>query len=145
MAKLELVNSKAAGPGVPLPAGRVRIFEADASGALQLTGESRLAHTAVDEKFTLDVGTAFDLAAERRELAQRRISDREREFDVEIKLRNRKREDVTIRAEEPTRGDYEVLKRSHPFEVKDAGTIRFDVAVPAGKEVVVTYTIRVRY
>jgi hypothetical protein len=29
--------------------------------------------------------------------------------------------------------------------VKDAGTIRFDVAVPAGKEVVVTYTIRVRY
>lgn len=145
MAQLEFVNSKAAGPGVPLPAGRVRVYEADASGALQLTGESRLAHTPVDEKVTLDVGQSFDLAAERREVANRRISDREREMDVEIKLRNRKREAVSIRAEENLPGSYEVLKRSHPFEVKDASTITFDVAVPAGKEVVVTYTVRVRY
>ena len=144
-AQLELVNSKAAGPGVPLPAGRVRIFETDASGALLFTGESHIGHTPVDEELTLDVGQAFDLVSERRELAQRRISDREREHDVEVKLRNRKDESVTIRVEENVHGDHEILKRSHPFEVKDANTIRFEVQVPAGKEVTVTYTARVRY
>jgi len=41
-------------------------------------------------------------------------------------------------------GEYDILKRSHPFEVKDANTIRFEIAVPAGQEVVVTYTARVR-
>jgi hypothetical protein len=145
MATLEAVNSRADGPGVPLPAGSVRIFEADASGALQFTGEARIGHTATDEKLSLNVGTAFDLAAERREVAERRIAEREREYDVEVKLRNRKDERVTIVVEEPMRGDYEVLKRSHPFEVKDSRTIRFEVAVPAGQEVVVTYTARVRY
>jgi hypothetical protein len=145
MAQLEIVNSKASGPGAPLPAGRVRIFEPDASGALQFTGESRIGHTPLDEKLTLDIGTAFDLVAERRDVENRRISDREREYDVEVKLRNRKKESVTIVVEEPMRGDYDVLRRSHPFTVKDARTIRFDVAVPAGQEVTVTYTARVRY
>lgn len=145
MARLEAVNSKADGPGVPLPAGRVRIFEADASGALQYTGESSIGHVATGEEVTLDVGVAFDLAAERREVEDRRISEREREYDVEVKVRNQKDERVTIRIEEPMRAAYEILKRSHPFEVKDARTITFDVDVPAGGEVVVTYTARVRY
>lgn len=145
MARVELVNSKSAGPGVPLPAGRVRIFEADASGELLLTGESQIAHTPVDEEFTLDVGQAFDLASERREVAQRRISDREREHDVEVKLRNRKDERVTIRVEENVHGEHEILRRSHPFETVDANTIRFEIQVPAGQEVTVTYTARVRY
>ncbi len=144
MAKLELVNSKAGGPGVPLAGGIVRIFEPDPSGALQFTGEARIGHTPVDEKLMLDVGQAFDLVAERRELAQRRISDREREYDVELKLRNRRKEGVTIRADEPMRGDYDILKKSQPFQVVDARTIRFEVQVPAGKEVTVTYTARIR-
>jgi hypothetical protein len=145
MAQLRLVNSKSAGPGVPLPAGRVRIFEPDASGALQFTGESAIGHTPVDETFTVDVGLAFDLVAERRDVENRRISDREREYDVEIKLRNRKSEAVTIVVEEPVHGDFDVLKKSHPFTVKNATTIQFEIAVPAGQEVVVTYTARARY
>jgi hypothetical protein len=145
MAQLELVNSKSAGPGVPLPGGRVRIFEPDDSGALQFTGEASIGHTPVDEKFTLGVGTAFDLVAERRDVANRRISDREREYDVEIKLRNRKSENVTIVVEEPVQGDFDVVRHSHPFEVKNARTIRFEIPVAAGKEVVLTYTTRVRY
>jgi hypothetical protein len=144
-AQLELRNDAASGLGVPLPAGRVRIFEADPSGELQFTGETMVGHTAEDEKFTLDVGDAFDLVGERRETANKRISDREREYSVEIKLRNRKKTAVTIIAEENLGGDTEILQKSQDFTRKDANTIQFTVAVPAGKESVVTYTARVRY
>jgi hypothetical protein len=143
--QLEIVNERASGLGVPVPSGRVRFYEADPSGALQFTGETQVAHVAEGEKMTLDVGTAFDLVAERRELVNRRIADREREVGVEVKLRNRKSTAVTIVLEEPVGGNAEILKSSHPFERKDANTLRAEIPVPAGKEVVVGYTARVRY
>jgi hypothetical protein len=145
MTQLEVVNSKTAGPGVPLPAGRVRFYEADPSGALQFTGETHIAHTPVDEKLTLDMGVAFDLAAERKETDGKRISDREREYSVEITLRNRKAGAVTIRVEENVGGDFEVTQQTQAFTRKDAGTIRFDVPVPAGKSVTLGYTVHTRY
>ncbi len=144
-AQLELVNTAAAGLGMPLPGGRVRIYEPDPSGALQFVGEARIGHTPEGEKVTLEMGTAFDLAAERRETDQRRISDREREYSIEIKLRNRKSGAVTIRVEEPVSGEFEVLKKSHEFVKKDANTIQFEIPVAAGKESILTYTMRVRY
>jgi hypothetical protein len=144
-AQVELVNSAAAGLGVPLPGGRVRLYEPDPSGALQFVGETRIGHTPEGEKVTLEMGSAFDLAAERRQTDQRRISDREREYSVEVKLRNRKAGAVTIRVEEPIGSEFEVTKNSHPFVKKDANTLQFDVPVAAGKESVLTYTVRVRY
>jgi hypothetical protein len=145
LGRLEIVNSEQGGPGVPLPAGRVRCFQADDGGALQLVGETQVAHTPVDEKFTLDLGYAFDLAAERKSLAERRPSEREREYDVEIRLRNRKPVPVTIRVQEPMGADTQVLRQSHPATRKDANTLEFAVDVPAGREIVVTYTARQRW
>jgi hypothetical protein len=144
-AQLELVNSAKDGVGAPVPAGRVRCYAPDADKDLQLTGETQVRHTAVDEKLTLDMGVAFDLAAERHVTAEHRVSDREREFSVEIKLRNRKSVDATIGVEEPAGGDTEVVKSSLPASRADAGLIKFTVPVPAGKEVVLTYTARQRW
>ncbi|TMQ51077.1 MAG: hypothetical protein E6K72_10825 [Candidatus Eisenbacteria bacterium] len=144
-AQLVVTNEAASGLGVPLPAGRVRFYEADATGDLQFTGETSIAHTAEGEKLTLDVGQAFDLAAERHETRQRRISDREREYSVEIKLRNRKKDAVTIVVEESVGGDWEVLEKTHEFIRKDANTLEFRIPVAAGKETMLGYTARVRY
>ena len=143
--QLLIENTAAAGLGLPLAGGRVRFYEGDAGGALQFTGETRIAHTPAGEKLTLETGLAFDLAAERRETYNRRIGDREREYQVEIKLRNRRRNDVTILVEEPAAGDHEVLKSSHPATRKDANTLQFTLPVPAGRETVLSYTLRVRF
>jgi hypothetical protein len=144
-AQLELVNSAKDGVGAPVPAGRVRCYAPDADGDLQLTGETTVKHTAVDEKLTLELGYAFDLAAERKQMTDRRVSDREREYSIEIKLRNRKNVDAVILVEEPTGGDVEVLKSSLPASRADANLLRFTVPVSAGKEVVLTYTARQRW
>jgi hypothetical protein len=143
--QLIVVNSAKEGTGAPLPAGRVRFFEPDASKQLQFTGETNIGHTAVDEKLTMEVGTAFDLAAERAIKSDKRISDREREYTTEIKLRNRKTTAVTIVVEEPLGGDITVTAQSHPSLRKDANTLQWSIDVPAGKEVVLTYTARQRW
>jgi hypothetical protein len=143
--QIEIQNTKANGLGVPLPAGRVRVYEKDAGGAGQFTGEAHINHTPEGEKVTLETGTAFDLAAERREVSNQRISDREREYQVEIKLRNQKKSNVSIVVEENVAPDHEVLSSSHPSTNKDAQTLQWTIPVPAGKEVALTYTIRVRY
>jgi hypothetical protein len=145
MTQLEIMNSKESGLGVPLPAGRVRFYEADASGALQFTGETRIKHTPAGEKLTLDVGAAFDLSAERRQTSEHRISDREREYSIEVKLRNHKDHDVVIVVDEPAGGDVEVTAKSHEFTRKDANTLEFNLPVSAGQETRLTYTARVRY
>jgi hypothetical protein len=144
-AQLEVKNTAAAGLGVPLPGGRVRFYERDGAGDLHFTGETTIRHTPEDETLTLDVGTAFDLVAERREVYNKRISDREREYQVEVKLRNRKKTAVSVVVEEPVAGDHEVIQKSHEPTRKDANTLQFTLPVAAGKEAVLTYTVRVRY
>jgi len=145
LSRLEMVNSAKEGLAAPLPGGRVRCYTPDSDQDLQLTGESTVKHTAVDEKVQVELGYAFDLAAERKQLSDRRLSDREREFSVEIKLRNRKKADATILVEEPIHGDVEVVKSSVPVSKAEANVLRFTLQVPAGKEVVLTYTARQRW
>ena len=145
MARMEIVDSKDAGLGLPLPAGRVRFYEPDASGAPQFTGESSIRHTPEGETLSLEVGAAFDLQAERRDLFNRRLGDREREYGVEIRLRNRKSNDVTILVQESVGGDTELTQKTHEFTRKDANTVEFSIPVAAGKEAVLRYTARARY
>jgi hypothetical protein len=144
MSEMVIVNAREAGLGVPLPAGRVRFYEPDADGVPQFAGESNIRHTAEGEKLELEVGTAFDLAAERAMLSSRRISNTEREYAVRIKLRDRKKSDVTILVQESVGGDTEIIQKTHDFTRKDAGTIEFTIPVKAGQEVVLEYTARVR-
>ena len=144
-AQLEVKNTRAAGLGVPLPGGRVRFYERDASGDLHFTGETTIRHTPEGETLTLEVGSAFDLVAERREVYNKRISDHEREYQIEVKLRNRKTTAVTIVVEEPVAGDHDVIQKSHEPTRKDANTLQFRVPVAAGKEAILSYTVRVRY
>lgn len=145
LAQLEIVNSSKAGPGVPLAAGRVRTFQADDAGALQFTGERSIGHVPVDEKLVLDIGYAFDLAAERRTTYEKHPGPRERVYGMEVKLRNRKSVAATVTVEEAVGGDTEVTAQSQPSVRKDAGTLQWTVAVPAGREVVLTWEARQRW
>lgn len=145
LSQLEVLNAEKSGPGVPLPGGRVRTFTQDGAGDLQFIGESNIAHTAVDEKCTVDLGYAFDLAATRRNVSEKRVSDRERTYVVEIELRNRKTTAATIVVEEPLGGDSEIIQSSLPAVRKDANTVQFTVELAAGKTVTLSYSARQRW
>ncbi|NNC24591.1 hypothetical protein HKX41_10655, partial [Salinisphaera sp. USBA-960] len=60
LSKVEFVNDKAAGLGLPLPAGRVRVFDGG-----DFLGEARLQHTPAGAEIKLELGKVFDLSAKR--------------------------------------------------------------------------------
>jgi hypothetical protein len=142
---LEFKNSPttAAGLGVPLPKGPVRVFQRDADGELELAGLDNIDHTPKDEPLRLHLGHATDLAGERKETAYRRAGLAGEWYDIEVRLRNHKTEAVTIDVVETIHGDNDatVVKQSHPYTRRDVNTLVFPVQVKPNAEIVLTYTI----
>ena len=141
---MEFSNSADAGLGMPLPKGVVRMMKADTDGSLEFIGEDQLDHTPKDEKVRLRMGNAFDLVGERRQADYQQISNRVTQESYEVKLRNHKKEGVTILVSEPQWGDWEITDQSHPHVQKDAHTAEWNLTVPADGETVLTYTVRRR-
>jgi len=141
---LEFKNSKENGLGLPMPAGKFRIMKRDSDGAMEFVGEDRIDHTPRDEKISLYLGNAFDLVGERVVKDSRRITDRVREEDVEIKLRNRKTdESVEIVVKQIFgRRDWKILKSNFEYEKINAQLVEFKIPIKVGEEITVTYTVR---
>ena len=107
-------------------------------------GEDAIVHTPKDEKVTIKVGSAFDVVAERRQVSYKRIADGVHQTSWEIKIRNHKKNKVTVEIEEPMTGDWEVLESSKKATRIDAATLGFKVDVKPGGEVKVTYKVQVK-
>lgn len=139
---LRFVNAEKAGLGMPLPEGRVRLFQEDVDGSLILLGEDRIEHTPRDEEVKLSVGYAFDIAAEEHQVRAVRISDKVQDREFEIELRNRKKEAVTVVVEKKLYGFWEMTQSSLDYEKKDAQTVEFRVPVKAGETAKLSFTVR---
>lgn len=143
VATLRFSNDKAAGLGMPLPAGRVRMFD----GA-DFLGEASLAHTPAGKDVALEIGNVFDLAAERtRESFQVDRAGRTMTETVSLKLTNGRGTPVTVRVHERLGRwtDWEIADSSVPFEKRNAQSASFDVAVPANGAATLRYTVRYRW
>ena len=67
-------NEERAGLGMPMPAGTVRVYQADTKGGVQFVGEDRIGHTPKDETLNLKIGNAFDVVAERNQIDFQKIA-----------------------------------------------------------------------
>ncbi|MBN2031014.1 DUF4139 domain-containing protein [bacterium] len=142
---LEFQNSQRDGLGLPLPKGKIRVYKEDQDGALEFIGEDQIDHTPVDEKIRIFLGNAFDLVGERVVKSSRSISNRSREEEIEIVLRNHKEEDVEIVVVEHFYGDWNIEESSDPFSQKDAYTSEFVMPVPSQGERTLTYKVVIRW
>jgi hypothetical protein len=142
---LDFENEKANGLGMPLPAGVIRVYKRDGSGAQQFVGEDRIDHTPRDERVRIKMGEAFDVVGDRRQMDYDVIGDCASESEWRIQLRNHKDEDVEVEVMEPIGADWQILSESHRHEKLDAHTFKFTVKVPARGETTVTYRVRVRW
>lgn len=142
---IEFENAEKNGLGIPLPAGKIRVFKQDPEdGALEFVGEERIDHTPKDEELSLQIGNAFDIVGQRRQTDFRLEKHRNwmRE-SIEIKIRNHKEKAVDVRIKEPISrwSNWQITERSHDFAKLDAGTVAFDVSVPAEGTTATTYTV----
>lgn len=142
---LDFDNAEDNGLGMPLPAGVVRVYKRDASGAQQFIGEDRIDHTPRDETVRIKMGEAFDVVGDRRQMDYDVLGSCVSESSWEISLRNHKDEASVIEVMEPVGGDWDIISSSHEAEKLDAHTFKFDVKIRAGEEEKITYRVRVRW
>lgn len=145
-ASLELVfrNAAATQLGVPLPAGVARVYQRDAGGELRFQGEDRVEHVAEGGEVRLDVGRDVDLPVKRTQTDFKRLGDDVSESRYEVRLRNAKAEEVTVRVRDLFGGDWQIVEESAPHTRETAQTALWQVQVPAKGEAVLRYTVRVK-
>jgi hypothetical protein len=143
---LRFKNVKENGLGVPLPSGRIRVNQVDrADGSLEFIGEDIIDHTPRDEEVLIQLGSAFDVVGERKQIDFRVDTARNwMEETIEIELRNRKEEPVEVIVKENLFRwtNWEILDASHEWEKIDARTIHIPVQVEAGEEATIQYRVR---
>lgn len=141
--RLGFKNERGAGLGVPLPAGRLRVFD----GA-ELLGETDIGHTAAGRTLDVELGSAFDVTAERKTIDFRLdAGGRTITETVAWTLRNAKATETTVRVGDrlPRWTDWQLVEGDDLFAKTGAQRIAADVRVPANGETVVRYAVRYRW
>ncbi len=139
-------NEKGNQLGMPLPKGKIRVFQKDdADGSLEFVGEDLIDHTPKDETVLVKVGKAFDVVGDRTQTDFTIDTGRKTMTDsYKIVLRNHKATAVKVLVKETLFRwtNWEILAQSDPFTKLDARSMQFDVTVPPDGEKTITYTVR---
>lgn len=140
----EFLNSEANHLGVPLPAGRMRLYRRDKAGAMQFVGEAEILHTPRNEKVSFVSGAAFDIVGKRTQTdfhLDRAGHSADETFSIEIK--NRKDQPVDVRIVEHLyrATNWEIQNHSAEFTKTDSHDIAFTVPVKADSTTTVDYTV----
>ena len=125
---------------------RIRVSKQDsADRTLEFIGEDVIDHTPKNEKVLIKLGSAFDVVGERRQLDFKVDTTRKTmSEEIEVKLRNQKKEAVTVMVKENLYRwvNWQITAKTHDFEKLDARTIQFPVKIAAGAEVTVRYSVQ---
>lgn len=149
---LQFKNTERNGLGIPLPAGRIRVYKRDdadpqqggeAGGTPEFIGEDKIDHTPKDEALLVRIGSAFDITGERTQTNFTQTGHTVTE-SFEIKLRNHKKESVNILVKEKLYRwrQWEITAASEKFDKHDSRTIHIPIQVKPDEEKTLTYTVK---
>ncbi len=127
-------NEQTSGLGLPMPAGNVRVYQADSRGGLQFVGEDHIGHTPKDETINIKIGNAFDVVCERKQTDFQKIASGVYDVEFEVTLRNHKTIPVTVEVNEPIGGTWRMLQSTHQWTKTDAWAAQFKVPVAGGRD-----------
>jgi hypothetical protein len=140
----EFTNSTANHLGIPLPAGRLRLYRRDKSGAVQFAGEASIEHTPRNEKIRFVTGDAFDITG-RRIQTNFHINTMGRFMDesFSIEVKNQKEQPATVHVIEHLyrAANWEITQKSADYTKRDSSSIEFPVEVKPESSTTVTYTV----
>ncbi|MDP2225880.1 MAG: DUF4139 domain-containing protein [Moraxellaceae bacterium] len=147
---VEFDNKEAAGMGMPLPKGVIRVYKKDSQGNAQFVGEDRIDHTPKNETVRLKLGEAFDVTADKKQTDFKVLTSNQKgngayESAYEVVLKNAKKERVTVTVQEPIPADWKMLSESHPSRKVASNTAEWKIEVPAEGNVTLRYRVQVKY
>jgi hypothetical protein len=140
----EIKNSESNHLGMPLPAGRVRLYRRDADGQMEFVGEGVINHTPAEDTVKVPTGSAFDVKGARRQ-TNFHVDQDHRMMDetFEVRLTNQKAQAVDVAVVEHMYRceNWEITAKSSDFNKRDSHTLEFPLSVPARGEASLTYTV----
>ena len=140
----EFKNAEVNHLGIALPKGKLRFYRRDTDGHLEFVGENVIDHTPKDETIRIFTGNSFDVVGERKR-TNIRVDSAHNWMDesFEIRVRNHKKESVTVRVVEHLYRwtNWKLIEQSQESRKMDAQTVEFPVTIAPGGEQVVTYTV----
>ena len=138
-------NEQKGGLGMPMPAGTIRVYQADSKDGVHFVGEDRINHTPKDETINIKIGNAFDVVSERKQTDFRKISSNVYESEYEVTVRNHKATAISVEVNEPIGGTWDMLRSSHQWTKTAAWASQFIVPVAPDGTGVLNYRVRVTY
>jgi len=134
-------NTKANNLGIPLPAGKVRLFLKSENSQLFL-GEDQVGHVSVNDTVALRIGEAFDVKG--RHMIKERTSPKPRSemMTIEIEIINNKTTPIDVRVEELLDGDWFVKNASHRYWRLSNRLLLFPLHLDANQKSTITYTFQ---
>jgi hypothetical protein len=137
----KIKNSEANHLGMPIPAGRLRVYRRDTDGQVQFVGESMIDHTPAEQEIKVVTGKAFDVTGKRRQ-TDAHVASHASDQSYEIKLSNQKSQPAVVHVmEHMERENWKITAKTSEFEKKDANTLDFPITVPAKGEATLTYSV----
>ena len=140
----EFKNSELNHLGIALPKGKLRFYRRDTDGRLEFVGENVIDHTPKDETIRIFTGNSFDVVGERKR-TNYHVDSAQHWMDesFEIRVRNHKKEAVTVRVVEHLYRwtNWKLTEQSQESHKTDAQTVEFPVTIDPDGEQVVTYTV----
>jgi hypothetical protein len=140
----EFKNAEVNHLGIALPKGKLRFYRRDTDGHLEFVGENVIDHTPKDETLRIFTGNSFDVVGERKR-TNIRVDSAHNWMDesFEIRVRNHKKEAVTVRVVEHLYRwtNWKLIEQSQESRKMDAQTVEFPVTIAPDGEQVVTYTV----
>ncbi len=137
----QIANTESNNLGVPLPQGKIQLYQAGNKGAIEFVGEDEIRQVPKGATATIISGRAFDVVGKRTVLNYDRQRKSE-EASISIEVTNTLDHEIKVRLIEHIYGDWVVRDASANYRKKDASTIHFPLTIPANGSQTVTYTYR---
>jgi hypothetical protein len=137
---VDFTNSTAGGLGAGLPAGSIRVYERDASGAPKFVGENSIDHTPQGSELAVKIGDAFDVTVQATLVSDTKVNPRRDRYVMTYLFRNARPDAVTVELRQA--GLYgantRVIRESIASRRIDAYTLGWSVPVAANGQTVLT-------
>jgi len=137
----QIANTNENNLGVPLPKGKIQLFQTSKNGTIEFVGEDEILQVPKGETATIISGRAFDVIGKRVVLNYNRQKKSE-ETSISIIVTNILPQKIKVRLIEHIFGDWVIRDASENYRKEDASTIHFPITIPANGTQTVTYTYR---
>lgn len=139
---VDFANSSQGGLGAQLPEGIVRVYVRDVQGTPKFVGEDRIPHTPQGSELSVKTGEAFDVTVQPTLERREQVSLFRTRYSMLYTLRNARTQPVTVSLrQDGLWRSARVLEESAKHTRTDAGSVHWDVSVPANGETKLTFTV----